>query len=69
MLGMKTYPKNYIDACRARVDADLRAYRKQVGKTSSREFEGRFFNNQVILLAQVRHYIDRFCVFSALHRG
>ena len=32
MLGMKRYSKEYIDACRARVDADLRAYRKQVGK-------------------------------------
>src|SRR6516225_11267915 len=28
MLGMKTYSKNYIDACRARVDASLRAYPK-----------------------------------------
>ena len=32
MLGMKRYSKEYIDACLARVDADLRAYRKQVGK-------------------------------------
>jgi hypothetical protein len=31
MLGMKRYSKEYIDACLARVDADLRAYRKQVG--------------------------------------
>jgi hypothetical protein len=50
MLGMRTYPQSYIDACRARVEADLRAYRKQVGKTSGKEFEARFFNNQVILL-------------------
>ena len=28
MLGMNTYTKDYIAACRARVDADLRAYRK-----------------------------------------
>src|SRR5215472_13644454 len=28
MLGMKPYSKNYIDACRARVDASLRAYPK-----------------------------------------
>src|SRR5437660_9933562 len=48
MLGMKTYPKDYIDACRARVDADLSAYRK-AGKASS-EFEARFFNDQVLLL-------------------
>jgi hypothetical protein len=50
MLGMKAYSQNYIDACRARVDADLRAYRKQVGKAPSKEFESRFFNDQVLLL-------------------
>jgi hypothetical protein len=37
MLGMKTYPRDYIDSCRARVDADLRAYRKQV-KLSKADF-------------------------------
>jgi len=50
MLGMKTYTRDYIDACRAKVDADVRAYQKQVGKAPSREFEGRFFNDQVLLL-------------------
>ena len=50
MLGMKTYTHAYIAACRARVDADLRAYRKQVGKAPSKEFEVRFFNDQVLLL-------------------
>ena len=50
MLGMKTYTQDYIDACRARVDADLRAYRKQVGKAPPQEFEGRFLNDQVLLL-------------------
>src|SRR5262249_36379465 len=50
MLGMKTYSKNYIEACRARVDAGPRAYRKQAGKAPSREFEHRFFNDQVLLL-------------------
>ena len=50
MLGMKAYTKDYIDACRARVDADLRAYRKQVGRAPSKEFEARFFNDQVLLL-------------------
>ena len=25
MLGMKKYPKDYVKACRARVEADLRA--------------------------------------------
>src|SRR5256885_77672 len=50
MLGMKTYTQDYIDACRARVNADLRAYRKQVRKAPSKEFEVRFFNDQVLLL-------------------
>ena len=47
---MKKYPKAYIAACRARVDADLRAYRSQAGETPSKEFEARFFNDQVLLL-------------------
>jgi len=47
---MKTYSQDYINACRARVEANLRAYRKQVGKTQSKEFESRFFNDQVLLL-------------------
>ena len=50
MLGMKKYSEDYIAACRARVDADLRAYRKQVGNAPSKEFEARFFNDQVLLL-------------------
>ena len=50
MLGMKKYPKDYIAACSARVEADLRAYRSQVGKAPSEEFEARFFNDQVLLL-------------------
>ena len=50
MLGMKTYSQDYIDACRARVDANLRVYRKQVGKAPSKEFEVRYFNDQVLLL-------------------
>jgi len=50
VLGMKKYTKSYIAACRARLDADLRAYRKQVGKAPSKEFEARFFNDQVLLL-------------------
>src|SRR5437016_7365233 len=47
---MKKYSEDYIAACRARVDADLRAYRKQVGNAPSEEFEARFFNDQVLLL-------------------
>src|SRR5207249_3219271 len=47
---MKKYPKDYIAACRARVDADLRAYRSQAGKTPTKEFEARLFNDPVLLL-------------------
>src|SRR5437773_12082698 len=50
MLGMKKYPKSYIAACRARVEANLRAYRREVGQKASKEFENRFFNAQVLLL-------------------
>jgi hypothetical protein len=34
MLGMKKYSKDYVNACRARIDADVRVYRKHVGTTS-----------------------------------
>jgi hypothetical protein len=47
---MKKYTKDYIAACRARVEADQRAYRSQVGKAPSKDFEARFFNDQVLLL-------------------
>ena len=47
---MKKYSKDYIAACRARVDADLGTYRKQVGNAPSKEFEARFFNDLVLLL-------------------
>ena len=50
MLGMKTYSQDYIDACHARVEANLRAYRKQVGKAPAKEFEDLFFKDQVLLL-------------------
>src|SRR5205823_2336741 len=50
VLGMKKYPKAYIAACRSRVDANLHAYDKQVGKAPLKEFEARFFNDQVLLL-------------------
>ncbi len=47
---MKTYSQDYINACRTRVEANLRAYRKQVGKAQSEEFEDLFFKDQVLLL-------------------
>ncbi len=50
MLGMKTYSQDYINRCRAVIEANLRAYRKQVGKAPAKEFEDRFFKDQVLLL-------------------
>src|SRR4051812_21783281 len=50
MLGMKKYPKKYIDDCRERVKANLRAYREQAKKAPFRNFEARYFNDQVLLL-------------------
>jgi hypothetical protein len=50
MLGMRTYDKDYIDACRARVEAGLRVYRTHAGTTPSKDLEHRFFNDQVLLL-------------------
>ena len=45
----QAYPKKYVEACRARVDANLRAYKKQVGKSPAKDFEARYFNDQVLL--------------------
>jgi hypothetical protein len=62
MLGMKSYPQDDIDACRARVEADLRAYREQVGEAACKEFEVQFFN------AQVLTWITRSCTGSRASR-
>ena len=61
MLGMSRYAKDYIDACRSRVDADLSAYRNLVAAARTQPaseqlgsaidaFEAAFFNNMVLLL-------------------
>jgi hypothetical protein len=62
MLAMNSYPQAYIDACRARVDSQLAAFRKlaaakkrAAGKEPSLDaafeaFETTFFNNMVIVL-------------------
>jgi hypothetical protein len=54
MLGIKNYGREYIDACRARVDADLEAYRRVAGATTDSTalaaFEASYFNNMVLLL-------------------
>lgn len=46
MLGMKGYSKEYVDACRAKIDADVRAFKKH----GSQELETPFFNNLVLKL-------------------
>src|SRR4051812_41139728 len=48
MLGMKSYPQVYIDACRARVESDIAAYRDLGDPTP--EFEAVFYNNMVLKL-------------------
>jgi hypothetical protein len=62
MLGVKKYPKKYVDACRTRVDADLAAYRKIAAaarkqsaagtrrNAPSTVFEAAFFSDQLLLL-------------------
>jgi hypothetical protein len=50
MLGMIKYPREYIESCRARVAANLRAYRKHVGKAAPGDFEARYFNDQLLVL-------------------
>jgi hypothetical protein len=46
MLGMRTYTKKYIAACRAKVEKDISAYKAANAKT----MEAAFFNNMVIVL-------------------
>jgi hypothetical protein len=41
MLGMKAYPNDYINSCRAKVNADLAA--------PTPEFEASYFNNLLVL--------------------
>jgi hypothetical protein len=53
VLGMKKYSRDYIDACRARVEADLRAYRKQVGKAPNELREADFVRLHKALFAEI----------------
>jgi hypothetical protein len=58
MLAEKTYPQDYIDGCRARMDAQLAAYRALVtssanakaGRSALDAFEPLFFNHLVVAL-------------------
>ena len=56
MLGRKTYTREEIDAAKATVDSQLRAYRKLAktvdpkAKAALEEFEPLFFNNMTLAL-------------------
>jgi hypothetical protein len=52
MLGMSKYPKSYIDDCRARVDADVSAFKHLAAAAGAavKAFEPHFFNNLVLAL-------------------
>ena len=61
MLGMSSYTREYIDACRKRVEADLKAYRHLVDavrkqpaneqpSSALEALEAAFFGNMVLLL-------------------
>jgi hypothetical protein len=58
MLGVRNYTKEYIEACRSRVESDLSTYRKMVAATKNqpasakalKAFEITFFNNMVLVL-------------------
>lgn len=50
MLGMKSFSKEYIAACRARVARDVEAYKAVQSLIASKEFETTFFNSQIMLL-------------------
>ncbi len=56
MLGMRTYPKNYVADCRAHIDANVKAYRDLLSATRKdavaavKAFEATFFSDLVLVL-------------------
>jgi hypothetical protein len=56
MLGVKAYPRTYVEDCRARVESDIAAYRnfgaasKQGASAAGDAFEPVFFNNLLLNL-------------------
>ncbi len=50
MSGRKNYTQGEIDAGRAMVESDLRAYRRLPAMAKTREFEAAFFNRATLLL-------------------
>ncbi|MET1071265.1 MAG: hypothetical protein ABWY11_01325 [Umezawaea sp.] len=65
VLAMSSYPQQYVDECRARIDAQVEAYRAVVAaggagapfKAAADAFEPVFFNN--LLLALESHFVHR----------
>jgi hypothetical protein len=54
MLGVKAYPKDFVEACRVKIEADVAAY-KQIASAAGAgaaltDFETKFFGNMVIVL-------------------
>lgn len=58
MLGVRNYPKEYIEECRSKVDADLSTYKKLAAIARSQPADAKaleafgvtFFNNMVLVL-------------------
>lgn len=48
MLGVKTYPREYIESCRAKVASDNAVFESL--KATDPAFEATYFNNMVIVL-------------------
>ena len=64
MLCENTYPKAYLNECRAKVEAQVSAYRallaaakKSVADKAVADFEPHYFNN--LLLALDAHFVNR----------
>lgn len=54
MLGMNSYPRDYVDACRARVECDVATF---AGSNAPAELEHVFFRN--LLLALEGSFVHR----------
>ena len=54
MLGMKTYERGYVNACRAKIDADVRAFKR----SGAKGLETTFFNNLVLKMEYM--FVHRF---------
>ena len=50
MLGVRTYTKKYIGECRAKVEADLAAFKAANAKDHVKALEVTFFNNMILVI-------------------